>query len=154
MHPDFLDMFRALLAHEVRFIIVGGYAVAHAGFVRSTKDIDIWIDPSPDNAPRLVLALREFGAPLASHGVTAQTFTQQGQGYQLGIEPVRIDLLTFCTGLVFEEAFEQAERVDYADVQGVPMLHLQDLRKTKLTLARPQDLADVARLDALHSTSS
>jgi hypothetical protein len=151
MHPDFLDMFRVLIAHKVRFIIVGGYAVAHAGFVRSTKDIDLWVEPSEDNAHRLIGALREYGAPLNTHGVSAQTFTQEGEGYQLGVEPVRIDVLTFCSGLAFGPAFERAERVCYGDIEGIPVLHLLDLRASKLALGRPQDLADVARLDALHS---
>jgi hypothetical protein len=152
MHPDFLDMFRVLIAHGVRFIVVGGYAVAHAGFVRSTKDIDLWVEPCEDNARRLIRALLEYGAPINAHGVNAKTFMEEGEGYQIGVAPVRIDLLTFCAGIAFERSFERAERVCYGDIEGVPVLHLLDLKASKLALGRPQDLADVARLDALHSS--
>jgi hypothetical protein len=148
MHPDFLDMFQILLAHNVRFIIIGGYAVAHAGLVRTTKDLDLWIEPDAHNAHQLIMALREFGAPLRLHGISEDTFLAPDAVYQIGVEPIRIDLVTFCDGVSFEPAWGRAELANYEGVQ-VPVLSFEDLRTNKLTLARPQDLADITRLEAL-----
>lgn len=148
MHPDFLEMFQLLLAHQVRFIVIGGYAVAHAGLVRTTKDLDLWIEPDAHNARQLIMALREFGAPLRLHQVSEETFTAPDAMYQLGVEPIRIDLVTFCDGVNFDLAWSRAEQADYDGVH-VPVLTFEDLRTNKLTLARPQDLADVLRLEAL-----
>ena len=92
MNPDFLDIIRALLDAEVRFIIVGAYAVNLYVDPRATGDLDIWIEPTPDNASKVMRALGEFGAPLT--GVSEKDFSSPGITLQIGISPRRIDILT------------------------------------------------------------
>lgn len=88
---DFADLLLALLECDVQFLLVGGYAVAHHGHARATKDIDVWVRPGEDNADRVIRALREFGAPLVSLGVTRTDFVTAGQTVQIGVAPLRID---------------------------------------------------------------
>src|SRR5262245_11442787 len=101
VNRDFRDLLATFAAHEVRFLVVGGYAVTFHSHPRFTKDLDVWIDPTPANAARVVRALAEFGAPLAAHGVTASDFERPGVVYQMGIPPTRIDVITAVDGLVF-----------------------------------------------------
>ena len=101
MNPDFLDMLRALLEAEVRFLIVGAYALNLHTKPRATGDLDIWVEPAPENAPRVMRALKAFGAPLDE--ITEADFTKPGVTFQIGIPPVRIDLLTQLTALEFKQ---------------------------------------------------
>src|SRR5436309_10764146 len=109
MNPDFLDMLRALSEADVRFLIVGAYALNVYTKPRATGDLDIWVDPTPENAPKVVRALEAFGAPL--HEITEMDFGRPGITLQIGIPPVRIDLLTQLTALEFEEAWQ--DRVQF-----------------------------------------
>jgi len=109
MTPDFLDLLRALLAAEARFMIVGAYAVGVHGRPRATKDLDVWVEATAANAPRVMAALREFGAPLM--GLTEEDLTQPGTGLQIGVEPGRIDVLTAISGVRFEDAWPSKLRV-------------------------------------------
>lgn len=113
MTPDFLDLLRALLAAEARFMIVGAYAVGVHGRPRATKDLDVWVEASSSNAPRVMAALREFGAPLM--GLTEADLEQAGVGLQIGVEPGRIDVLTAISGVKFEDAWPEPARVVPAD---------------------------------------
>src|SRR6187551_4136132 len=92
MSPDFLDLLRALLGASARFLVVGAYAVGVHGRPRATKDLDVWVEASAANAPKVIAALREFGAPLM--GLTEAELHQPGIGLQIGVEPGRIDVLT------------------------------------------------------------
>jgi hypothetical protein len=103
MTPDFLDLLRALLAADARFMIVGAYAVGVHGRPRATKDLDVWAEASAANAPKVIAALRDFGAQLM--GLTEAELHQPGIGLQIGIEPGRIDVLTTVSGVRFEEAW-------------------------------------------------
>lgn len=89
MNPDFVDLLRAFVAADVRFLVVGAYALAVHGRPRATGDLDLWVDPTPDNARRVMQALREFGAPVAE--ITEADFSRAGVTYQIGVEPGRID---------------------------------------------------------------
>ena len=91
---DFRDLLAELSARDVRFLVVGGYAVTFHSRPRFTKDLDVWIDPTPDNARRVFDALAAFGSPLAAHGVQATDFATAGTVYQIGVPPNRIDVLT------------------------------------------------------------
>ena len=102
MNPDFLDLLSALLAADARFMVVGAYAVGVHGHPRATKDLDVWVEPSGENAPRVIRALREFGAPLM--GLTAKDLEVPDAGLQIGKEPLRIDVLTKVSGPTFAEA--------------------------------------------------
>jgi hypothetical protein len=146
MNRDFAEMLRALAAESVEFLVVGAYAVAGHGLPRATGDIDLWVRPSADNAARLWRALERFGA-LRSR-LTPDSFTQPDVVYQIGLPPNRIDLLTTIDGVGFDEAW--AEKVPCV-VSGIAfdMLSLRHLVQNKRATGRPQDLADVARLQAL-----
>jgi hypothetical protein len=108
MYPDFVDLLRSLLAADVRFMIVGAYAVSIHGRPRATKDLDVWVEPSVENAPKVIAALRDFGAPLM--GLTAKDLETPEMGLQIGNEPVRIDILTKISGPSFAEAWPARPR--------------------------------------------
>jgi hypothetical protein len=96
MNPEFSELLSALCAAEVRFLVVGAYALALHGHPRSTGDLDIWVEPTPKNAARVMQALRRFGAPLGQ--VQEADFARPGIVYQIGLRPLRVDLLTELTG--------------------------------------------------------
>src|SRR5437016_3037979 len=104
MNPDFLDIIRVLLDADARFIIVGAYAVNIYVDPRATGDLDIWVEPVPENAARVMKALRKFGAPLDQ--VVESDFASRGVTFQIGIAPRRIDLLTEISGIEFDEAWQ------------------------------------------------
>lgn len=126
-------------------MLVGAYAVAAHGLPRATGDIDLWIKCSDDNAQRVWRAVNKFGAPLSD--VTMEDFKLPGTVIQLGVTPRRIDILTELTGVDFQEA--QAEQV-IVSVDGIeiPVIGRTHLIRNKKELGRPQDQADVARLEA------
>src|SRR5215475_3399560 len=113
MNPDFLDLLRALLAADVRFLVVGAYAVAIHGRPRATKDLDIWVEPSVENAPKVIRALIDFGAPLM--GLIAKDIETPGVGLQIGREPLRIDILTKISGPSFAEAWPDRIEAPFGD---------------------------------------
>lgn len=123
--------------------MVGGYAVAFYGHPRYTKDIDVWIEPTPDNASRLIQSLRDFG--FASLGLREEDFVQPGYTIQLGVPPNRIDLLTSVLAVDFERCF--ASKVD-ADIGGLSIhfIDLDHLKQNKRAVGRFQDLADLEHL--------
>ena len=92
MNPDFVDLLQAFAAADVRFLIVGAYALAHHGRPRATGDLDIWIDATPLNAPRVMRGLAAFGAP--TEDITALDFARPGIVFQIGVPPGRLDILT------------------------------------------------------------
>jgi hypothetical protein len=110
---------RAFAAAEVRFLIVGAYALAHHGRPRATGDLDVWVDPTPVNAPRVMRALAAFGAPM--HDITEEDFARPGVVFQIGVPPGRIDVLTDLTGLTFEEAWPGHEAGQFGELM-VPFL--------------------------------
>lgn len=140
---DFKEFVALLDAHDVRFLVVGGYAVAAHGHPRYTGDLDIWVWTSPENAASLMRSLNDFG--FGSLGLIAADFTEPGRVVQLGYPPVRIDLLTSIDGVDFESSFERRVEISL-DGLTMPFLSLADLRRNKAASGRPQDLAD---LDAL-----
>ncbi|MCE9620919.1 MAG: hypothetical protein K8R99_01090 [Actinomycetia bacterium] len=143
LNPDFKEFLQSFAAHEVRFLIVGGYALAAHGHPRYTKDLDVWVWTDPTNTSRVVAALEEFG--FGGLGLTPADFEEPDVVVQLGREPKRIDILTFATGLSFELAYEHRVMVRVGD-QSVPFISVDDLRANKLASGRPRDLADVADL--------
>jgi hypothetical protein len=151
MNPDFVDLLRALLAANARFMVVGAYAVGIHGWPRATKDLDVWVEPSLENAPKLIAALKEFGAPLM--GLTEEDLKEPGVGLQIGMPPLRIDILTTVSGLTFAEAW--ATHVEPQVTEGLrcPVIGLDALLANKRASGRAQDLADVAALDRLHRAS-
>jgi hypothetical protein len=147
LSPDFRDLLSELSAADARFLIVGGYAVAVHGRPRATKDIDVWVEASRENAPRVLRALKRFGAPL--HGLTEHDLTTPEVGLQIGVPPQRIDVLTKVSGVRFEEAWPNRVEIDLAPGLRVPFLGLSDLLRNKRAAGRPQDIADADALQRL-----
>jgi hypothetical protein len=144
MNQDFVDLLDAFLRADVRFLVVGAYAFAVHARPRATGDLDIWIEPTAENAGRAMAALGEFGAPLQQ--VTAQDFTQPDVVFQIGVAPRRIDILTGLTGLTFGEAW--ADRTAHAiGPLEVPFLGRASLIRNKRATGRPQDIADLSYLE-------
>jgi hypothetical protein len=143
LSQDFKEFIRFLNESDVRYLVVGGYAVAIHGHPRYTKDVDIWIENSKENAGRLLIALEKFG--FGSLGLSEQDFTEVGQVIQLGYPPSRIDILTSADGVNFDECYETKVIVSFDDLP-VDFIGLDKLKENKRSTGRPQDLAD---LDAL-----
>ncbi len=151
LNPDFQDLLRLFVAHEVRFLIVGGYALAAHGHPRYTKDLDIWVWTDSLNAERVMAALEEFG--FGGLGLDASDFEDPEMVVQLGREPQRIDILTFATGLTFSEAHDRRVMVEVGGL-AVPFISVDDLRTNKLATGRLRDMADVADLPPASGGSS
>lgn len=143
-HPDFRAFVRLLNEKDVRYLIVGGSAVAFHGHPRYTKDLDLWIDRNPENAGRLIHALDAFG--FGAVGLSDDDSLKPGRIIQLGRPPHRIDILTELRGVRFPDAFEG--RIT-ADIDGVPFqfIALEDLKRNKRAVGRHQDLADLENLE-------
>ena len=143
MNQDFRDLLAEFNALQVEFLLVGAHALAAHGHVRATQDLGLWVRPSPENAKRVIEALRAFGAPL--HDLTEKDLSTPGLIFQIGVEPIRIDVLTAIDGVQFEEAWADRMTSKFAD-QPLAVLSREHLIKNKLAAARTQDLADVEAL--------
>jgi len=140
---DLHEFIRSLDDHGVRYLIVGGYAVAFHAEPRYTKDLDVWIELNPDNAARLVEALDEFG--FGSLNLQAEDFLVPDQIIQLGYPPNRIDLLVSLLGVDFVTCY--ATRVEIViDGVTVNFIDLEGLKKNKRATGRLQDRADLENL--------
>lgn len=143
LDPNFSEFIQLLNAHDVHYLVVGGFAVAFHGYPRNTKDIDIWIWLDATNAEKMMQALDEFG--FKSLGLSAADFLVDNQIIQLGYSPVRIDLLTTLPGVNFEDCFRSRVEAQIGDTL-VNFIDLGNLKRTKQASGRPQDLADLAYL--------
>jgi hypothetical protein len=141
---DFRDLLRAFVDHEVRFLVLGAYALAILGRPRATGDLHVWVESTPENATRTYAALRQFGAPL--HDLAPDDLTRPGTVFQVGLPPLRIDVLTQLTGLEFAPAFARRIEADFEGVR-VPVIGREDFLANKRATGRAQDLADAERLD-------
>jgi len=142
---DFLDFIRALNAHAVEFLLVGGYAVGMYGYVRATTDIDFFYRCTSGNVQRLMCAMTMFGAPAGL--IDAQHLATRDAVTQLGAPPIRIDLLASISGVTFEEAATDAVRVQIAG-ESLPVIGIAALRANKQATKRRQDLDDLHHLPA------
>ena len=143
MHSDYEALLRALSEGGVRFLIVGGYAVMEYTEPRFTKDLDLWVARDAENARATYHSLAAFGAPVA--GVTPDDFTEPDVVYQIGVTPVRIDVMTSVAGLEFEEAWQRRVERDIAGVR-IAILGIDDLIANKQAVGRPHDRIDARRL--------
>jgi hypothetical protein len=150
MNQDFLDLLGALSDAEVRFLIIGGYAVGVHGHPRATKDLDVWVEASPENAVRVMAALRAFVAPIG--GLTEADFATPGTGFMMGRPPSRIDILTQIAGLEFGPAWSR-HIVRKFGVHECPVISIEDLITNKRAAGRPQDLADVDALTRIRTAA-
>lgn len=144
LNQDFREFIQSLNDNHVRYLVVGGYAVALHGHPRYTKDIDVWIEMSAENASNRVKALEQFGfGPL---GLQESDFLTPGQVIQLGQPPSRIDIRCTVSGVSFSDCYESRVTVE---IDGVPVnfINLENLRKNKAASGRHQDLADLENLE-------
>ncbi len=143
IYPDFRELLALFRAHNVEFVIVGGYAMAFHGAPRATGDIDLLINPSPANAERVVAAINSFG--FASLGLTANDFSNPGQVVQLGMPPVRIDILTDIEAVPWQHADQGKVAGLYGDVP-VHFIGRSELLANKKAVGRKRDIADLEAL--------
>ena len=142
---DFRDLLALLIAHQVQFLIVGGYAMAVHAVPRYTKDLDIWIAPTPENASAMVRVLAEFG--LGGLGLGEGDFTDPDVVIQLGYEPNRVDFMTRIDGIEFVEAYPRRVMRAFAGLE-LPVIDRDSLIKNKRAAGRARDLADAEELQA------
>ena len=145
MNLDFKELLLAFNARNVEYLIVGAHALAAYGHVRATKDLDIWVRPEKSNAQKVLQALANFGAPLSD--LTVEDLSLKGTIFQIGMPPVRVDVMTDIDGVEFADAWPDRLKVSMA---GVPafVISRHHLITNKKTSARLQDLADVEQLEA------
>lgn len=141
---DFKEFIVSLNDNKVRYLVVGGYAVALHGHPRHTKDLDVWVENSRSNAQRLVKALSQFG--MDSLGLTENDFLLPDQVVQLGYPPNRIDILLSASGVDFNECYEKRVQVKLDQVM-VNFIDLEHLKRNKKAAGRLQDLADLENLE-------
>jgi len=144
LNKDFREFLQLLNDHKVRYLIVGGYAVAFHGYPRYTKDLDLWICSDKENVEKLLKALEEFG--FKSLNLKIEDFSDPDQIVQLGYPPNRIDILTDLTGIVFENCFSLKVKVEIEGTK-INFIDLENLKKNKIATGRYQDLADLEHLE-------
>ena len=137
--PDLKELLRAFNEKKAEYLIVGGYAVMKYTEPRFTKDLDVWIRNSPENAAKVYEALAEFGAPLQKDALLPKDFTSEDMTYQIGVAPVRIDILTRISGIQFPEAWQNRVAGTFF---GLPVyfISLSDLITNKKAAGRSSDL--------------
>jgi hypothetical protein len=140
---DFEDFIGCLNANGVRYLVVGGMAVIYHGYPRYTGDIDFWIEKSPDNAGKIMKAIQDFGMGSLNLGI--DDFLKKDNIIQLGFEPNRIDILTDLHTGEFERCYAQKKEEKIKNLV-VPFIDISDLIASKLVANRPQDIADVYKL--------
>ncbi len=144
LNPDFKEFIQLLNENQIKYLVIGGYAVAIHGHPRYTKDIDIWVEMSSENAYKLMTALDQFG--FGSLGLCAQDFQTPDQIIQLGYPPNRIDLITTPDGIDFETCYSSKIEIAIDNIP-VKFIDIENLKKNKKASGRLQDLADLESLE-------
>ncbi len=144
LNQDFKEFIQSLNDNRVRYLVIGGYAVAFHGHPRYTKDLDVWLAMNPDNAAKMVKALEQFG--FGSLGLKAEDFLVPDQIIQLGYAPNRIDLLTTLEGVEFENCYASRVEVEIDEIKA-NFIDLDNLKRNKKATGRHQDLADLENLE-------
>jgi hypothetical protein len=145
VYPDFKELLLAFNEHDVEYLIVGAHALAAHGHVRATKDLDLWVRPEEANAQKVLRALSDFGAPLTN--LTADDLSRKETIFQIGLPPLRIDVITNIDGVEFEDAWPDRLETLFGGVAAF-VISRRHLITNKKTAARLQDLADVQELEA------
>ncbi len=140
---DFKELLSIFNAHEVRYLVVGGYAVAYYGYVRATNDLDIWIDNEDSNIEKVIRSLIEFGFP--EKDLKAETFSRNDQIIRMGVPPFRIELLTSVSGIVFSSVYPHRVSANLDGIS-VSLIDLKNLKINKQASGRHKDLDDLENL--------
>jgi predicted nucleotidyltransferase len=143
LENDFLEFLQLCNKHFVKYLVIGGYAVSIHGYPRYTKDLDICIELSDENAKKMVQVLKDFG--MASLKLTEEDFKRKNFFTQLGYEPLRIDILNDMDSVPFEEAWKNKKVVEYEGIT-INFIGYAELLKLKEKAGRPQDMADIEKL--------
>ena len=143
LEKDIIDFIELCNKHNIKYLVIGGYAVSIHGYPRSTKDIDVCIEMSEVNASKMVQVINDFG--FGSLKLTKDDFLKKHFITQLGFPPLRIDILNDLDGVSFEEAWKNRKIVNFEGVD-VNFIGYNDLITVKQKAARPQDIADVDKL--------
>ena len=146
LNKDYKEMLQSLLDLDVKFLVIGAYAMAVYGYIRATGDIDIWIMASHNNSEKIYKALKIFGAPMEQ--ITEDAFAKEGTIFQLGVAPRRIDLITRIDGVDFEQAYSNRSEV-VIDGINIPLISKENLIKNKENTGRAKDLLDAEKLRKL-----
>lgn len=141
--PDFKDFLRLLNSEKVEYLLVGGYAVGHYGYPRTTGDLDIWVAASASNAEKVAEVLRQFGFSAAT--VKAEMFSKPDQIVRMGIPPICIDVITSASGVDFAGCYGR-RNVQIMDGVEVNVIHPDDLKRNKKASGRSKDLNDLENL--------
>ena len=140
---DFRDFLKLLNENDVRYLLIGGYAVGYYGYPRATHDMDIWIAVDPANAEKMVNVMTEFG--FAEGAIARDVFLQTEGVVRFGVPPLRLEILMAISGVAFEDCYGR-KLVDNVDGIPVRIIHLEDLLKNKIASGRHKDLDDVTNL--------
>lgn len=143
LNKHFREFIASLNENSVRYLIVGGYAVGFHGYPRYTKDLDVWIEISDENAENVVNALNQFG--FGAIGFKVRDFLKPDEFTQLGYPPNRIDLITSCEGVDFSSCYTHKMQIEIDGLK-IDFIDYKNLLINKQTVGRPQDLADVSNL--------
>jgi predicted nucleotidyltransferase len=143
VNSDFSDLLRLFNDNHVKYLVIGGYAVVQYAEPRFTKDLDVWISTDIENANSVYKALREFGAPLTD--LTPKDFSEDGFFFQMGVPPVRVDVLMGIPGVLFKDCWERHFEADFEGLK-VNFISKEDLILAKRASGRPQDLLDADML--------
>lgn len=144
LNKDYKDMLQILLDNEVKFLIVGAYALAVYGYPRATGDFDIWVEINEENSKKILSSLSSFGTPISD--LTERTFMEKGIIFQIGVAPCRIDLITHIDGVDFADAYSSREKIDIEGLT-LPFISKENLIKNKKSTGRDKDLVDVKHLE-------
>ena len=140
LQADLKEFLRLLGSNNVQYLLIGGYAVGYYGYPRPTGDLDVWIGMSPENAERVVNALKEF-----SFDASPELFLNENSVVRMGVPPFRLEILTTIDGVDFRECYRARNTVVIDDVE-VNLISLRDLRRNKNASGRLKDLSDVENL--------
>jgi len=140
---DFKEFLKLLNEKSVRYLLIGGYAVGYHGYPRATNDMDIWIAVHPENAQKIVEALKDFGFDLPE--LTPDLFLNQDKIVRMGNPPMRLEITTGISGVEFDECYAN-KIVDTLDGVQVNIIDLLHLKINKKAAGRLKDLADLENL--------
>ena len=140
---DYGDLFRILNRHRVKYLVVGAYAVVYYTEPRFTKDLNIWVDTDAKNADKVYKALKEFGAPLKN--IFPEEFADKNVIYQIGVAPIRVDIIMDLPGIKFDLAWKNRSRTKYGAIP-INVIGMKELIKSKKKARRTQDRLDLEKL--------
>ena len=140
LNKNFEDFLRLLNEKKVKYLVVGGYAVAFHGFVRATGDLDVFIENSEENAENLVRVYIEFGFNITE--MNKNLFLEKGKIVRIGIPPLRLEIINDISGVAFQKCYPDRIEEKIGDII-ICFLDLENLLKNKKAANRPKDVADI-----------